>query len=161
MSLSHPVPDRQYNLALFLSKDVDSPQLLEDLLGAKAPTIKHLFTNGANDLVAAFALTHGIPFTVYPISGGRGLPASTRSVLSAADTALLISTPDSKGAGQIAEMCREREAEAEAFSWREIVHEPSTHWRTKVYQIKEILYAMSKDDIKANEWLKAVERVLR
>ena len=153
-------PAVKWSLGILASKDFDSPQLLEDLLLGKTELIKHVYTNGANPLVITFAQHHGIPLTIYPVHGGRGLPLSTREVVDASDFVFVVSTPESKSAEQIVKACQVKETLVPAFKWRLVQYDPFTNWREKVGKIEEIMDAMPKDEIAANEWTKAVAGVL-
>lgn len=158
MSLSTNAPT--FRLGILASKDFDSPQLLEDLFGAKRDQIAHVYTNGANDLITSFARSHGIPFTVYPVAGGRGLPASTRDIVDASEVVVIIASPESKSAEQIAEACAAKAARDETFTWRVHPFEPINHWREKVCKVAEILACMQTDELKDSAWAKQVEGVV-
>jgi hypothetical protein len=174
MSLINTPPVPQYSLGILAAKDFDSRDLLDDLLAAKVETIQHLYTNGANALVTDFAMRSGIPFTVYPVSGGKGLPWSTREVVEASEVVLIIATPESKSAAQIVKACREREARLKAgaqrqldageavttFKWREIPYEPISHWREKVCQVEEALAALTEEDVAASDFARAVAGIV-
>lgn len=158
MSLENTQPAHTYRLGLLCSRDFDSRDLLDDMLGAKLATISHLYTNGVNALVTDWARENGLPYTVYPISGGRGLPASTRDVVEASDVVLIIASAESKSAEQIATICRDRAARERrahealpdnpepVFKWRLQEYEPINHWRAKVQQVAEIVEAVPEDE---------------
>lgn len=159
MSLTNTPDIPQYSLGLLCAKDFDSRDTLWDLLGGKLETIKHLYTNGANVLVTDFAREHGLAYTVFPIQG-RGLPASTRDVVDASEVVLIISTPSSKSARQVAEVCKARAKVDPEFKWRSIDYSPIDHWRTKVCRISEIMEGMSAEDRKESPWAQSVAKVV-
>lgn len=161
MSLENITPIVRYNLGILAAKDFDARELLWDNLGAKLQYVRHIFTNGTNPLVCEFAQENGIAYTVFPVSGGRGLPASTHEVVEASDYVLLISTPGSKSAGMIAEKCAAKAArpvkvDEPKFGWRTIEYDPYTHWREKVEQVREIMGTMSKAERAENPWVQAI-----
>jgi hypothetical protein len=160
MSLTNTPPVPQYSLGLLCAKDFDSRDTLWDLLGTKLETIRHVYTNGVNALVTDFCREHGLPFTVYPVSGGKGLPWSTREVVDASEVVLIIATPASKSAAQVAEVCVARAKVDPAFKWRTIEHEPIAPWKAKVCQVAEIMEGMSPEDLAASPWAESVARVV-
>lgn len=161
MSLEAPPDIPRYHLAVIAPKDFDSDALLDETLGPKVANIAHLYTNGANRRITDWALTHGIGHTVYPITCGRGLPASTRDIIEASDVVLVIETPESKSARQVADMCAARSKRDADFRWRKIAYDPVANWREKVGRVEEALAAMSEDDKAASPWLQAVEEAVR
>lgn len=158
MSLNTALPT--FRLGLLASKDFDSPQLLEDVFGPKVEQISHLFTNGTNPLIEAFARSHGITHTVYPVSGGRGLPASTRDIVDASEAVVIIASPDSKSAEQIAAICAAKAAKDESFTWRLQPYDPIQVWKGRVCKAQEILSCMTREELKDSAWAKQVEGAL-
>lgn len=160
MSLDHTPPAALYNLGVIAAKDFDSHDLLTETLGPKLPTIRHLYTNGANGLITDFARENGITHTVFPITGGRGLPASTRDIVDASEVVLIIATPLSKSAKQVEAACAEKEKKSPEFKWRVIQYDPIDHWRSKVCKIAEIVAGMPEEERVKDAWAKAVWRIL-
>lgn len=163
MSLSGTASGLKYNLGILASKDFDSRDLLWDTLSDKLETIRHVYTNGVNPLVMEFARNYGIPYTVYPVHGGRGLPASTHDVVDASDFVLVIATPESKSVETITKICAEKVGKPLSegripFKWRVIPYEPYSHWCAKVQRIGEIVGALGKDELATNEWARAVAK---
>ena len=162
MSLSDPKPVKTFKLGIVASKSLDDPGFLPDLLADKLTVISHIYTNGANPLVTAFALEHGIPYTVYPITAGRGLPLSTRDIVVASEFVYIISTPDSKSAKQVEKVCAQWQAEQpEVFKgYKVLEYDSVSFWRQKVCKTAEILACMSKEDIERNGWFKSVSEAI-
>lgn len=155
MSLSTTPTVQQYALAVLASKDFDSRDLLDDTLGPKLAQIRQLLTNGANGLVCEWALTNGVPYSVIPIQG-RGLPASTRDIVDAAEVVLIIASAGSKSAGQVAAICVAKAKRDAAFKWRQQVYEPIDYWRGKVGKVSEIMACLNRDELAANAWAQSV-----
>ena len=156
MSLTSTPEIPQWTLGLFAPKDFDNPQLLDDVLGPKLANIRHLYTNGANSLITDFARANGVSYTVVPISGGRGLPASTRDIVDASEVVVVISMPESKSSAQIAAICEAKAARDETFKWRIEHYDPVAHWRGKVGKVAEILACMDRKELADSTWAGAV-----
>lgn len=148
-------PLHQWRLGIVAAKDFDSRDFLEDLIGGNLGAISHVYTNGANQLVVDFAIANGLPITIYPIAGGRGLPASTCDILANSDFVYIIATPESKSAATIKAGCEARKLRHKLVSYESI-----THWREKVGKVAEILAAMPEEERQANEWAEAIWRTL-
>lgn len=153
MSLSTAL--KQYSLGLICAKNLDDRDFLSELIGGNVSLVSHIYTNGANPLVLDYAQAHGIPYTTFPLTGGRSLPWSNSEVISHSDFIYVVATPDSKSAGAaIAECVKQKKKH------RLISYEPINHWRGKVCKIQEILDAMPREDLQANEWTAAMMKVL-
>jgi hypothetical protein len=162
MSLSDPKPVKTFKLGVIASKSLDDPGFLPDLLGDKTDVISHIYTNGANPLVTSFALEHGIPYTVYPITAGRGLPLSTRDIVMASEFVYIISTPDSKSASQVEKVCAQWLAERpDVFKgFKVLEYDSISHWKGKVCKAAEILACMSKEDTEKNGWFHSIMKAI-
>ncbi len=155
MSLETVEQPKRYHVAIIAPKSFDDPDFIEDMIGDKLANVAHIHTNGANSLVATFAMENGITHTVHPITGGRGLPASTRDIVDHTDFVYIISTQDSKSAAQVVKACESRAAKEPKFKWRVAPFDPITKWREKVGKIAEILARMPEEDREKNEFTKA------
>lgn len=162
MSLSDPKPVKTFKLGIVAAKSLDDFGFLFELLHENLSAISHINTNGANPLIQSFAMDHGIPYTVYPITAGRGLPLSTRDVVTASEFVYIISTPESKSSKQIEKVCQQWKAEQpDTFKgYKVIEYDPVTHWKTKVYKVCEILACMTNEDKAKNLWADSILKEL-
>jgi hypothetical protein len=156
MSLTTTVPVKQYRIGIICSKALDDPDFLPELVGPHLAAISHVYSNGANDLVAAFAASHGLPLTTFPLTGGRSLPWSLSQILgSELDFVYIVADPSSKSAASAVEACVKRE-----IKHKVIPFSPYMHYAEKVGKTAEILSAVPKEEIEANPILKALWRVV-
>lgn len=155
MSLNTPPVPKQYRLGIVASCALDDPDFLTELISDKAPSISHIYTNGANKLVSDFAAAAGIPCTTFPLTGGRSLPWSTSHILDNAEFVYIVADPASKSAVQVALAC-----EARKVKHRLVPYTPYTHWAEKAGKVSQILAALSPDDLAANETLKAIRKAI-
>lgn len=160
MSLSTPTPPKRYGYGIIPSKSFDAPDLLEDLFIDKLDSVGHIYTNGASDLVARFAAAHGFPYTVFPLTGGKGLLWSTDCIIERADRVYVIASEESKSAAQVMQICAKRASEDEKFKYKLIPFEAVSHWKDIVFSSKEILHAATRDEIDKNPVLKSLAKVL-
>ncbi len=155
MSLNAPAPVRTFRVGIIAAKNLDDPQFLPDLVGENLGAIEHLYTNGANALVTDFARENGIPCTVFPIAGGRGLPWSTSRVIFHSEFVYIIATPESKSTPQVAGAC-----EAKGTKYKVVPYEPLARWKQSVEKTREIISAMSKDELAASPYAQAILQAL-
>jgi hypothetical protein len=146
---------KTYTLGIIVSKSFDDPSWLEEKLGDKLDRIKHINTNGVNPLVMEFALENGIPFSVFPLKGGKSAPWSNARIVELSDVVYIIGTPGSKNA-------RAAEAECVKEGRRCHVFECDTiaHWKEKVYKVAEILAATTVEDRANNTWMRAIDKAI-
>jgi hypothetical protein len=155
--MSKPVV-KQHRVAILASTSLEDPTLISSLpalLPENLAAVSHIVTNGANELVTQFAALNGVPFSVYPLTGGGSLPGSTAQVLETADLVYLIHDECSKSAGLILEACKKKEAK-----YKVIRFDPVDYWKLKACRAKEILDAASKEDVTASPILTALKQVL-
>lgn len=163
MSLETPAPTKTYRLGLIAAKTLDDPGYLDEMLGDKATTISHILGNGANPLVATFAQDHGIPYTVWPLTGGRSLPWSNSRIIEGSDYVLIVATPQSKSAAQAAAECV-----AKQVKHRVIQFEPCQYWRQKteglelkVQQVGAVLAVVPAEDVASSQaWVKQLKEIV-
>lgn len=141
MSLETPPPVKTYRLGVVAAKNLDDPSFLSDLISENVPAISHLYTNGANALVTDFAREHGIPYTVFPLNGGRSLPWSNSRIVETSDFVYVIGTTSSKSAGQAVAACV-----AAKVKHRLISYDPCTHWRERVQAMGAALAVITPAD---------------
>ncbi len=147
MSLATVTPIPQFALGIIASKTLDDAQFIPDLIGANVAAISHIYTNGANPLVAQYAQDHGIPNTVYPLTGGSNHLTSTGLIAEKVVKVYLIADGQSKSATQVEEVCKQKGVTCRRFGY-----EAAAHWREKVCKTAEILAGMTDEERKANPW---------
>lgn len=155
MSLTTTVPVKQFRLGIVASCALDNPDFLPELIGPHVPAISHLYSNGANDLVRAFAAAHGLPLTTFPLTGGRSLPWSLSQILGNVDFVYIIADPASKSAALTVEACVKYNVKH-----RLIPFDPYSHYAEKVGKVCEILATTTKEDVESHPILKALWRVV-
>lgn len=153
MSLS--TPPRAYKLGIIAARNLDDPDFLPELLNDKAAQVSHLYTNGANPFVPAYAACHGLPCTIFPLTGGSCLPKSTTLILDNSDFVYVIGSVDSKSAGYAASECHRR-----GIRFKLLDYEPVSHWRAKLGKVAEILAATTAEEVAGHATLKAIARVV-
>ena len=154
MSLATPEKPPQYPVAILASKNFDDPSFLEEVVGASILNVSHVYTNGANKLVADFAACNGLPCTVFPLTHSN-LLKSTGLIIEQVAFVYIISTLDSKSAAIIEDLCVKA-----SRKFKVIPYEPYGHWCEKVCKVNEILDAMPKEELEKDGWAKAARRVL-
>ncbi len=162
MSLATPAPVKQWRLGLIAAKALDDPGYLDEMLDGKVETISHILCNGANPLVAAFAQDHGLPYTVYPLTGGRSLPWSNSRIIEGSDYVLIVATPDSKSAAQAAAECVAKQVKHRTVQFEPCKHwrEKSEYWHAKVEQVGAILAGMQPDEVAQSETIKQIWKAI-
>lgn len=151
-----PQPPKQYPVGIVASKSLDDPAFIGDLIGGNVAAISHLYSNGANPLVATFAADHGIPHTIFPLTGGRSFPWALSQILDHVQFVYIIGDERSHGSEQAAAACLKRD-----IKHKEATYEAVDNWRGKVGKVAEILEVIPKEDVAANEWAKAIAKVVR
>lgn len=159
MALSTTQPIRQYNLGIICSKNFDNPDFLFDLLNKNLVAIKHIYTNGANQLVTDFAKENGISYTVYPINC-RSLPWSNSRIIESSEFVFILGDEESKSAKIANEDCERHKIKNPKFSYRFVKFDPIQPWKQKVIEINEIINLISKEDLEKNDALKAIAKAL-
>ena len=161
MSLSSPVPPRQFTYGLLVSKAFDHADLLTESFPS-LDAIGHLHTNGENAIVSAFARDHGIPLTVWPLTGSRCAPWAISRVVESSDAVYIIADAESTSAHLAVETCEKRAARDERFKWKLIPFEPVGVWKARCFKAKEILACATPEDAKqeGNLWMKSVGKAL-
>jgi len=155
MSLSAPVPIKQFAIAILASTSLEDPEFIPFLVAEHLPAISHIYTNGANDLVMRFAASHGIPVTIHPLTGGKSLPQSTSQILENVKFAYIIADESSKSAPQIIAAC-----EKNGVKHKLVRFDPVDYWRLKCCKISELIQAIPKEDVLNNVWLKSISKIL-
>lgn len=161
MSLSSPVPPKVYSYGLLLSKSFDQSDLLSDTFPS-LDAIGHLHINGDNQSVSSFARDHGIPLTIWPLTGSRCAPWAISRVVESSDAVYIFADEGSKSAKLAVEACEKRAKNDAAFKWKKISFDPITIWKNRVFKAKEILACATTDDLKleGNLWMKSVGKAL-
>lgn len=156
MSLATPIPPKTFRLGIVAAKNLDDPSFLDELVGENTPVVSHVYTNGANPLVFAFAADHGIPLSVFPLTGGRSLPWSTSRIIENSDFVFVVGTSSSKSAGQVVTACV-----AAGVKHRLVQYDPCTHWREKVVKAAALLAVMTPEDVeRGGAWVAAIKESL-
>lgn len=148
MSLSTPQPaPPQYPVAILAAGSLDNPDFLDATVPELArASISHIYTNGANPLVARFAADHGIPLTIFPLTGGRNLLWSTGRILEVAAFVYVVGDAESDSAEKIVKACVER-----GTPHREYLYEPAIYWKERVEKAREVLAAISDNHIRQDD----------
>ena len=154
MSLATPEQPKTFPVAILAAKNFDDPAGLEQFIGPAIANISEVYTNGANKLVVDFAAANGLPCTIYPLTHSN-LLKSTGLILDHVAFVYIIATIDSKSASQIEELCVKA-----GKKFKVIPYEPYSHWCEKTCKVEEIMEAIPLDEIQANDWLRAIKRVL-
>lgn len=157
MSLSAPVKPDQFAIAILASTSLEDPILIPSLLGENLAAVSHIYTNGANPLVARFAAEHGIAFTIHPLTGGSSLPASTNAILDTENLAFayVIVDEGSKSGKLVVDACEKKGIEHKVIRF-----DPVDYWRGQVCKVREILDAATKDDIAASLHLQSIAKAV-
>ncbi|MFA6432924.1 MAG: hypothetical protein WCV82_03900 [Candidatus Paceibacterota bacterium] len=150
MSLTAPQPVKQFSYAIFAPKNLDDPDFLPDQIGANLPAIGHIYTNGASQMVEAFARENGIPCTTFPLCHSN-LLTSTNLIMEKVDAAYVVASAESKSAAQIIGLLDKR-----GIGYKVLPFEASTHWKEKVLRAQEILAALPKGELDEN-WKTTIE----
>lgn len=156
MSLHNPiVPVKQFPVGIISAKNLDDPDFLSKITEGYIQQINHIYTNNANKLVYDFAFEHGIPLTVFPITGDRNLLWSIARIVENSKFVYIVATPDSKSAQHAKESCDQK-----SIKYRVYDFEPCNHWKEKVFKIAEIVAASTSEDKEKSEFLRAVDKII-
>lgn len=155
MSLSNPEPPRTYSIGIIASKSLDDANVIPEYFLGKISNISHIYTNGANDLVAKFAADNSLPITTFPITGDKSLPLSLTQIAENVNFALIVADENSKSAKMAVDTFAKKN-----ITYKVINFEPSTHYREKLCKIAEIVAVMTPEDRQKNEWVRAIEHIL-
>lgn len=164
MSLSTPIPPKQFSYGILTSKSFDDPDLLFSLFSGHFDSVAHIYTNAATDpdadLVSRFCRQNGIPYTVFPIIGHRNQPWAISRIVENSDAVYIIADEESQSAALAVKECERKGAKDSAFKWKLIPFEPAVRWKMRVFRAKEILACMSKEELKDSLWAKSVGKAL-
>ena len=155
MSLTTPTPIKTYNLGIIASKSFDDRDLIPDIFLGKVSEIEHVYTNGVSPIVLDWCTSEGIPYTVYPIVGGKTLPWSLSNVIDASAFILIIADENSKSAKQAVEACVKK-----GKKYKFVSFEPAEYWREKLCKVAEVIAVMTPEDKERNGWVKAIEHII-
>jgi len=155
MSLSNTEPPKTYPVGIIASKSLDDANVIPEFFLGKISGIAHIYTNGANDLVAKFAADNSLPITTFPITGDKSLPLSLSQIAENVSFALIIADENSKSAKMAVDTFVKK-----GITHKIINFEPSTHYQEKLCKIAKIVAVMTPEDRQKNEWVRAIERVL-
>lgn len=145
----------QFPVAIICSKSLDNAAFIPDLVGANVAAISHLYSNGANPLVAQFAADHGIPHTIFPLTGGRSFPWALTQILEHAQFVYVIGDQHSHGSEQAIQACI-----AKGIQFKEVVYDSVAHWKEEMVKMQEQTDKMRVEVAEVNVRLAKVSEIV-